>query len=223
LKEPIRTVRSFYQVIRRRINPEVLAKAETAELFKLVEKRSGSMHNMLERLLQYSRFSSREGVKQRLNIQRLISDQVAKLEIGTAVSIYHEPHCEWVCIELDEVHQVFEELLSNAVKFASKVQPLTIDFSAKCVRAGYITCALTDNGIGIREENHEKVIGLFQRLSGCKTHAGTGLGLSIASAIVAKNGGKLWVSSDGHTGTTVHFELPAGEDLKEEIRVVLEA
>lgn len=212
LKEPIRTVRSFYQVIRRRIDPRVLAEAEIVDLFSLVEERSAAMHNMLERLLQYSRLSTRAGVKQRLNIVKLLSDRVAQMEPKPELSFSIAPSCEWGWIESNCLNQIFEELLTNAVQFASPDRPLALAFSAKRGRLGYVECMLQDNGIGIEEENLVKVIGLFQRLSSTDTQTGAGLGLSIASAIVAKNGGEFWITSN-ETGTTIHFELPAVEGL----------
>jgi len=211
LKEPIRTVRSFFQVIRRRANPDVLAKAEIAKYVSLVESKSSSMHNMLERLLLFSRLSSHQGTKQVQSLRHVINEVLVSNSIKAEMSIRIDAGAEDVYMDVKCATRVFSELVSNATTYVSLDRPNTLMFKAEKLRKGYITCALTDNGVGIDAADLVKVTGLFQRLSSDAISTSSGLGLSIVKAIVEREGGELWLTSSRGIGTTVHFELPIGE------------
>ncbi|MFK8056632.1 MAG: ATP-binding protein [Saprospiraceae bacterium] len=210
LKEPVRTVRSFYQVIRRRIDPEVLAKAEISTLFELVEGRSSSMHNMLERLLLFSRLSSNQGKSQGLPLKSLLEETLLVQGGNSNLEVDINASCEEVRLDQSRAKRLFQEIMSNAIAFASPERPLELVFTAERVREGFVSCTLSDNGIGISQQDLPRVIGLFQRLQKDDKTSTSGLGLSIAKAIVTMKGGDFFLTSDGECGTTVHFELPVG-------------
>ncbi len=209
LKEPIRTVRSFFQVIRRRAKPEVLAQAEIAKYVSIVEEKSSSMHGMLERLLLFSRLSSHKGVNQKQSLRRLIETGLHMQQASPELSVHVESGAEEIYLDTSCAKRIFTELLANSIMFASEERPLLLDFRAKRMKEGYVTCALSDNGIGISEEDLSRVTGLFQRLKQRNGRSTSGLGLSIAKAVVNREGGEFWLESELGNGTTVYFELPA--------------
>jgi light-regulated signal transduction histidine kinase (bacteriophytochrome) len=67
---------------------------------------------------------------------------------------------------------------------------------------------VTDNGIGIAKEYHERVFVIFQRLHNREEYSGTGIGLAIVRKIITNLGGKIWIDSAPGEGTTFHFTVP---------------
>jgi signal transduction histidine kinase len=106
--------------------------------------------------------------------------------------------------------QIFDNLISNAIKFSSGGPDPQIRISA--VRADeHIRISVGDNGPGIPPQQVERVFEPFARLNtGVR---GSGIGLTIVRRIVELYGGRVWIESDGTAGCTVHFTLPALADL----------
>ncbi len=76
------------------------------------------------------------------------------------------------------------------------------------VEAGFLTFAVTDNGIGVPAEFAEKVFVIFQRLHGRETYGGTGIGLSLCKKIVEHAGGRIRIDTEHREGTRIVFTLP---------------
>jgi signal transduction histidine kinase len=105
---------------------------------------------------------------------------------------------------------VFQNLISNALKYRSAAPP-AVTISAQ--RAGrWWEFRVSDNGIGIAPEYHQRIFELFQRLHGQNEYDGTGLGLAVVKGIVERHGGQVWVESRLGAGATFCFTLPAVEE-----------
>jgi signal transduction histidine kinase len=101
---------------------------------------------------------------------------------------------------------VFQNLLSNSIKYRRKGVALEIDVSAREVDGNWVI-AFRDNGIGFNQQYAERIFGLFKRLHK-NEYPGTGLGLAICKRIVERYGGRIWATSAVLQGTTVYFSLP---------------
>ncbi|WP_189091706.1 sensor histidine kinase [Deinococcus ruber] len=115
-----------------------------------------------------------------------------------------------------QLRQLFLNLLGNALKFRS-ARPLELSLRVE-VEGPQLHFQLTDNGIGIAPQHHEKVFVMFQRLhsrtpSGLGSSeaptGGNGVGLAVCKMVVERHGGRLWLTSVEGQGTTFHFTLPA--------------
>jgi hypothetical protein len=102
--------------------------------------------------------------------------------------------------------QLFQNLISNSIKYRSKAAP-RIHVSAARDAEGWLF-AVRDNGIGIEPQFAERVFGMFKRLHG-KEIPGTGIGLALCKKIVERNGGRIWVESEAGHGATFKFTIPA--------------
>jgi len=102
--------------------------------------------------------------------------------------------------------QLFQNLISNALKYRGEVPP-HIHVSAE-KQNGLWRIAVKDNGVGIAPEYHKKIFGVFKRLHG-RSIAGTGMGLAICQRVVERYGGRIWVESEPDHGATFYFTLPA--------------
>jgi signal transduction histidine kinase len=117
--------------------------------------------------------------------------------------------------ESTRVQQVFQNILSNAIKFMDKPKGL---IQIACVREnGYWKFSITDNGPGIEERHFTKIFQIFQTLSARDSYESTGIGLTIVKKIVEMHGGKIWLESKVGIGTTFYFTFPVRrEDLTDE-------
>jgi PAS domain S-box-containing protein len=111
----------------------------------------------------------------------------------------------------DRVHirQLFQNLISNAIKYAREGVPPVVTLSALPEDGGW-HFMVSDNGIGVSEEDRERIFEVFQRVSGSE-RPGSGIGLAVCRKIVDLHGGRIWASSHEGPGTTLHFTLPSGQ------------
>jgi len=99
------------------------------------------------------------------------------------------------------VLQLWQSLISNAITFQSKERQPLITISAEENALEWIF-SLTDNGIGIRMEDTERIFTLFQRICSVADYPGAGIGLATCKKIVERHNGRLWVESTIAMGTT---------------------
>jgi signal transduction histidine kinase len=120
-----------------------------------------------------------------------------------------EPGAGTIIGDAARLHQVFANLLGNAIKFTPPGKAITVSLTRT---DGRVTLAVRDQGPGIAEKDFGQLFVPFQRLASHPT-AGTsshGLGLSIAHEIVRLHGGKIRVESTPGEGATFFVELPTG-------------
>jgi light-regulated signal transduction histidine kinase (bacteriophytochrome) len=105
-----------------------------------------------------------------------------------------------------EIKQVFQNLIFNAIKFRKKDVNPCIRISAQRER-DYWQFAISDNGIGIAKEHHDRIFIIFQRLHNRTEYAGSGIGLSHCRKIVELHKGRIWLESEPGNGTTFNFTI----------------
>ena len=102
--------------------------------------------------------------------------------------------------------QVWRNLISNAIKYNDKPQPVV---EIGCMAEGnQYHLFVRDNGIGVPETEYERVFLPFQRAVSDQKYEGTGIGLPIVKRVVEQHGGRVWIESQLGKGTTVHFTVP---------------
>ena len=106
------------------------------------------------------------------------------------------------------IELVFRNLISNAVKYCNNGGTISITSS---IENQYIQVCVKDNGIGIAEDNLQKLFGLNNYSTlGTNKELGTGLGLLLCREFINKNGGKIWVESTLNEGSKFCFTIPIG-------------
>jgi light-regulated signal transduction histidine kinase (bacteriophytochrome) len=101
---------------------------------------------------------------------------------------------------------LFQNLVSNALKYRSKEKPRVKITASRA--ASHWLFAIEDNGIGIPKEFQTQIFGMFKRLHSRTEYSGAGIGLAICQKIVERNGGRIWVESELGSGSTFFFTLP---------------
>jgi len=127
---------------------------------------------------------------------------------GTVLCQDIPDHLPLVMADHDRILQVFDNLLTNAIKFSPDGGTITVRSEAQ---PGHVLVEVEDHGIGIPEDKIEKVFERFYQVDGSMTRrfGGTGLGLAIVKQIVEAHGGRVWVKSKLNEGSTFFFTLPS--------------
>ena len=105
------------------------------------------------------------------------------------------------------IHQVWVNLISNAIKFSSRRERPVIKIASKREK-NRIVFRIMDNGAGFNMKYKDKLFGVFHRLHTVKEFEGTGVGLAIVQNIINQHGGQVWAEGEVDKGATFSFSLP---------------
>jgi light-regulated signal transduction histidine kinase (bacteriophytochrome) len=206
----LRTVASYVQLLRRRYQGRLEPDAD--EFIQFAVDGSVRMQNLIRDLLEFSRVGTRGRPFEPTDGGAVLRGVVAQLdatiaETGATIDCGPLPG---VLADASQLGQIFQNLLTNAIKFRGEAPPV---IRVSGVRDGRkVVFTVSDNGLGISPEFREKVFMLFQRLHPIGKFDGTGMGLAICKKIVERHGGRIWIESTETSGTTFRFTLPAAEE-----------
>jgi PAS domain S-box-containing protein len=208
LTEPLRTVRSYAELLARRYKGQLDTDAN--EFIDFMVDGTKRMGQLLNDIVAYSR-AGRED-KTRLeptdaaSVLQWALMNVDGLVKETGAVVTWDP-LPTVSADQAQLMALYQHLLTNAIKFRSAEAP-KVHLSAQRSGDTLWEFSLRDNGIGVAPEYHERVFGVFKRLAGREV-PGTGIGLAICRKIVEAHGGRIWMDSQAGQGATVKFTLPA--------------
>ncbi len=207
LKEPIRTIVSFSQILKRSAYDK-LSKDEQ-EYIDFIIKGSKNMSMLIRDLLTYSRVDTEDKNIQTIQVSDLlytVNYELSALIKDSKAVIQLDDLPETIEADKIQMRQLFQNLITNAIRYASpeRVPPL-IKISAE-ERAHEWQFAINDNGVGIKSEFYERIFLLFRKLHGDR-EKGTGIGLALCKKIAENHGGKIWVESEYGTGSTFYFTI----------------
>jgi PAS domain S-box-containing protein len=207
LKEPLRTVSNYLQLIRGRYAGKVLDE-EAGRLFDVAVAGAQRMHALVEALLEYSRAGEvAESTLEPVPVEKVVRDAVAHLQSAISETCAEVGMGELPVVTANPLHltQVFENLIGNALKYRSE-QPPRIAVTCGEQPQQWVF-SVEDNGIGIPPEYQTQIFGIFKRLHGDE-YPGTGIGLATCKKIVDRHGGSIWVESEPGKGSRFSFTLP---------------
>lgn len=212
LQEPLRQVAGFMGLLERRYGDRLDADAQ--EFIAFAVEGAQRMQRLINDLLTYSRAGVRGAEPVPTDparpLARALVDLQSAVEASRAVVTNDSP-MPWVLVDPHQLALVFQNLLSNGIKYAGDTPP-RIHVGARR-RTGEVEVSVSDRGIGIDPRFFERIFVVFQRLHTREQFPGTGIGLAIVKRIVEQHGGRVWVASSPGQGATFHFTLPApGEE-----------
>ena len=176
------------------------------EQMSLLISRVNRMHKLIEGVLQYSRVGRIVEEKVKVDLNEVASGVIDILAPPENIKITIENKLPTVVFEPTRIHQVFQNLISNAIKYMDKPEGLIkIGCSEeKDVWKLYVA----DNGPGIDQKHFEKIFQIFQTLHARDEIDSTGVGLTTVKKIIEMYGGKIWVESELGKGSTFFFTIP---------------
>ncbi len=207
LQEPLRMITSFMELLKTRYEDQLDEKAH--QYIYYATDGAKRMRQVILDLLDFSKVGKNQDPKESVNFNDVI-DFVCKMqhklirETGAVIEYKDLPVIETYRSPLV---QIFQNLISNAIKYSKKDQKPRIEVLSKELNDKW-QISVKDNGIGIEESYFEKIFIIFQRLHNKDEYSGTGIGLTIVKKIVENLGGKIWVDSKKGEGSMFHFTIP---------------
>ena len=204
-------VASYIQLLQRRYKGQISGEAD--EFINFAVDGVVRMKALINDLLVYSRVNTKEFPAEPVDVNKIVEsvkiNLKASIEENNAEIIYQNLPTI-VCSPL-QLTQLFQNFISNAIKFKRKGVPPRIEITAKHTADEWLF-SVADNGIGIEEEFTDRIFVIFQRLHNFNEYPGTGIGLAICKKIIEKIGGHIWVESKPGKGSTFNFTIPILEE-----------
>jgi signal transduction histidine kinase len=179
---------------------------EGKDQMKLLVNRVDRLHRLLEGVLEYSRIERIREPIVPINLNELVPDIIEAMAPPDHILVTIDSELPVIETEPLRIRQVFEHLISNAIRFMDKAQGFVKIQSSE--DGDSWTFSITDNGPGIPEQHHEKIFKIFQTLAAKDQCETTGVGLTLVKKIVELYGGRVWVESTLGQGSTFHFTWP---------------
>ncbi|MGQ9731319.1 MAG: sensor histidine kinase [Candidatus Zipacnadales bacterium] len=206
LQEPLRMVQSYLDLLQRRYGHLLDERAN--EFIGFAADGAARMRQLINDLLALSRVGTRgqefQPTDSGQTLDRVLSDLAPMLrEAQAQVSRDDLPV---VIADPQQLAQVFQNLISNAVKFRSE-RPCRVHVSVTRQNGEWVF-AVQDNGIGLDPKHYDRIFVLFQRLHSRAQYPGTGIGLALCKKIIERHKGRIWVESRPGEGATFYFTLP---------------
>ncbi len=209
LQEPIRNIAVSGDVLSRRYGHLLDTKAK--EYLGFMTGGAKRMEQLVRDLLVYTQSASADGAGlENAESSNALAKALANLSAAVSETAAEITQDSLPCVRMREIQlqQLFQNLIGNAIKYRKDNERPCIHVSAER-RAKEWLFSVRDNGIGIAEEYKERVFGIFKRLHTDGKYPGTGIGLAICQKIVERNGGRIWLESEGPgRGTTFYFSVP---------------
>ncbi|TIC79240.1 HAMP domain-containing protein [Nocardioides sp. GY 10113] len=214
LQEPLRKVASFCQLLEKRYGGQLDERGQ--QYIDFAVDGAKRMQVLITDLLAFSRVGRLNDISTPFDLDESLDGAVANLASAIEDSGARVERPDDLPVILGDptlFTMVWQNLISNAIKFRSPDRPPTVTVTCQPDPNGdgedswLIT--VTDNGIGIPAEFTEKVFVIFQRLHSRDAYAGTGIGLALCRKIVEYHGGRIWIDTAHEGGTRICFTLSA--------------
>jgi len=207
LQEPLRTITNYLGLFQRKYTEKL--DDQTLGYLVYINEATTRMRELINDLLEYSRIGRNDAnmvkIDCNLLLQTVLKDISAVIQENKAI-IKAEP-LPTITGYYIEIKSLFQNLISNAVKFRKKEQDPVILIGSEEKEQEYVF-SVKDNGIGIEKKYYERIFIIFQRLHTRAEYPGTGIGLAFCKKIVELHKGRIWVESKPGIGSTFYFTLP---------------
>jgi signal transduction histidine kinase len=206
LKTPLRNITSFLNLIQRKVRQGKTG--EISEYLEFATLNAKRMYNLIEDILEFSRFSNGEFSFKNENLTDIfkisinnIEDVIKHKKAKITFSNLPESYCNKT-----QMISLFQNLIENGIKYNQSEIP-TINISCEDKGEQY-ELLISDNGIGIEKEYQNKVFDMFYRLHNQGQYEGSGIGLSSCKKIVTYHGGEIFLESELNEGSKFYVILP---------------
>lgn len=207
LRAPLRHINGFTDILLKRIKNNLDEK--DLRYFEHITDSTKKMGILIDELLVFSRMGRTEMKREKIDLNKLISDTISNLNQDT-----DGRNIKWEIEKLPEVKAdptmlqlVYQNLIGNALKYTRYRDVVEISIGSKKDDKDYIFF-VSDNGVGFNMKYKDKLFGVFQRLHHSDEFEGTGIGLANVHRIITRHGGKTWAESEIDKGATFFFSLP---------------
>lgn len=206
LKTPIRTIRSFTDLIERDLKRGKQENFE--EYLDYIKQGTSQMQLLVTDILEYSQYNQQDTFEtSEVDLNKIIHFTHSQLQTITEKEIKLQvPNLPIIQSNKTFITAIFQNLIENGVKYnESETVEITINYIDK----EHIHClSFKDNGIGIEPIYHDRIFKMFERLQNDSKYTGSGVGLGMSKKIIEKLNGRIWLESTLGQGSTFYVEFP---------------
>lgn len=221
LQEPLRKIKAFGDLLISKHGK--VFNDEAMDFLERMRNAAERMQILMESLLTYSRVATKAEPFTSVDLNKVIRNVLNDLEwrIKQTEAEIRVKDLLTIEAEPNQMHQLFQNLLGNALKFHGDRKPIVkVSCRTRSSPRGTLgneTCRIyvEDNGIGFDEKYLERLFAPFQRLHGRNEYEGTGMGLAICNRIVERHGGSIEASSSPGNGARFTVTLPLRQNREE--------
>lgn len=206
IKEPLRMISSFGKLLERQYNEQLDKKGN--EYLSYMLDSSQYLNGFLKDLISYALAGAEILDLKMVDTNDMLITAINNLQLDISenkAEILTEP-LPILRASASQVVQIFQNLISNAIKFRSTASP-TIQISC-AEELDYFKFKVKDNGIGIAPENITRIFNIFNKIHSKREFGGGGIGLAICKKIIEGLGGQIWTESSLGHGSTFFFTIP---------------
>ena len=210
LQEPLRMITNYLQLLEKRNSDQLNEKG--LKYMAYAVDGAKRLQNLIQALLKYSRINTREREFEEVDLRLILEETIQSMEMiinetKTKITVSELPK-----IQADPVQigQVFQNLISNAIKFRGEQIP-EINITSE-VNGKFWEICISDNGIGIEEKFYDRIFEVFRRLHTRTAYEGTGIGLAAVKKIILRHKGSIRVESEVGVGSSFYFTLPVHQE-----------
>jgi PAS domain S-box-containing protein len=179
------------------------------EQFAMLLGRTKRMNSLVDGILRYSRITRQHEEQVAVDVNQMLKEVCEMLSPPPGIVVRVAPGLPTVRCERTRLTQVFENLISNAVKYMGKPEG---EISIGCEDDGLLwKFHVRDTGPGIEERYYEKIFQIFQTLAARDDRESTGIGLAIVKKNIELSGGRVWVESKMGQGSVFYFLIPKAD------------
>ena len=222
LQEPLRKIQIYSNLMK---DKQSMLAPELKNYLEKIIHSSGRMKKLIVDILNYSRLSAKNTEVEYVDLTTLVKELKEDFELiikekKAQINIGVLPYIQ---VNRGQIRQVFQNILSNALKFSKADNRPEIIFSSKTISeksfdspekkdGNFCLISIRDNGIGFDEKYIKNIFALFERLNSKDKYEGTGIGLSIAKKIIDKHNGLITANSKEGSGAEFKIILPVKQD-----------
>lgn len=209
MRTPLTSIRGFSQTLL--ASWDKLDEDSKKKFVKIIEEQSNRLINLVENILTVSKMNADKPILREVEVNLAIKKVLQLLSIkyqDRKIVTHFNPHLPPARLDEDKFQQILTNLIDNACKYSEA--NTTIEITTAFANSDNILISVKDEGVGIKQEDIEKVFDKFVRLENHLTSKtqGNGLGLYITKNLVESMSGKIWLQSEPDKGTIFSLEFP---------------
>ena len=208
LREPLRKIQIFGNRLQEKYKD--ILDPRGFDYLTRMQKASHRMQTLIEDILTFSRLSTREVTYHQIDLNNIMQDVLDDLKVSIDESKVEiiQGYLPTLTANPTQMRQLFQNLLSNSLKFRQPNHPLVINIESSHPSNHVAQIKISDNGIGFEPEFEEQIFGMFQRLHANTVYEGTGIGLAICRRIIEQHQGTIAATGEKGKGATFTISLP---------------
>ena len=205
LQEPLRNITALIELIT--LSAEEKLNDEEKEYLEFIDRSTGRMSQLIKGLLGYAKIGTEMEMEQ-VDLNELINHVLEdlKLKIEETNANFELSNLPKVKAYASELRQLFQNLFTNAIKFAKPGVAPQIKIRS-IEEADRIVIEVKDNGVGVPIEGRDKMFTIFNRLHSRHEYEGSGIGLAHCKKIVDLHKGDIWFESEVGVGSSFFFTI----------------